>query len=130
MVSGRRQGAVLCWGVLPALQGVADATMHACKQESPLSGTLNLGHYGISQSTGFEAVTADANGAQIVTPFAKLQLPYKARFARASCLELARRFGKALQREHLARVMTMAISAPPNLTVMCCRCAGLHISQH
>jgi hypothetical protein len=50
-------------------------------QESALSGTLNLGHYGVSQSTGFEAVNVDTSGAELITPFAKLQVPYKVRMS-------------------------------------------------
>ena len=45
--------------------------------ESALSGSLNLGHYGVTQSNSFESVDVNGHGAQLVTPFAKLQLPYK-----------------------------------------------------
>ena len=45
--------------------------------ESALSGSLNLGHYAVAQSNSFESVDVNGHGAQLVTPFAKLQLPYK-----------------------------------------------------
>lgn len=46
-------------------------------QESGLSGELNLGHYGVTQANSFEAVNVNTQGAELITPFAKLQVPYK-----------------------------------------------------
>lgn len=48
--------------------------------ESGLSGSLNLGHYGVTQSNSFESVNVGGQGAELVTPFAKLQVPYKVCF--------------------------------------------------
>ena len=45
--------------------------------ESGLSGSLNLGHYGVTQTNSFESVKVGGQGAELVTPFAKLQLPYQ-----------------------------------------------------
>ncbi|CAL8470439.1 g9981 [Coccomyxa elongata] len=59
-------------GQQPGLDGGAD------KEESGLSGTLNLGHYGISQSNSFEALNINPSATEIITPFAKLSVPYKA----------------------------------------------------
>ncbi len=47
------------------------------QDESGLSGTLNLGHYGISQSTSFQALNINPSATEIITPFAKLSVPYK-----------------------------------------------------
>ena len=46
-------------------------------QESGLSGELNLGHYGVTQANSFEAVNINTQGAELITPFAKLAVPYK-----------------------------------------------------
>jgi hypothetical protein len=46
----------------------------AAQDESGLSGSLSLGHYGVSQSNAFESFAANPNGAEIITPFAKLQV--------------------------------------------------------
>lgn len=51
-------------------------------EESGLSGSLNLGHYGVTQSNSFESVKVGGQGAELVTPFAKLQVPYTVRFLR------------------------------------------------
>nr|QOL01160.1 putative extracellular protein CSOL_081 [Pseudococcomyxa simplex] len=59
-------------GQQPGLDGGAD------KAESGLSGTLNLGHYGVSQSNSFEAVNINPAATELITPFAKLNVPYKA----------------------------------------------------
>ena len=53
--------------------------------ESGLSGSLNLGHYGVTQSNSFESVKVGGQGAELVTPFAKLQVPYQVRLAMAFC---------------------------------------------
>ena len=47
------------------------------QDESGLSGSLNLGHYGVTQSNSFESVKVGGQGAELVTPFAKLQVPYQ-----------------------------------------------------
>ncbi|EIE27083.1 hypothetical protein COCSUDRAFT_45725 [Coccomyxa subellipsoidea C-169] len=59
-------------GQQPGLDGGAD------KEESGLSGTLNLGHYGVSQSNSFEAININPSATELITPFAKLSVPYKA----------------------------------------------------
>lgn len=52
--------------------------MFLCMQdESGLSGTLNLGHYGVSQSNSFEALNINPAATEVITPFAKLSVPYK-----------------------------------------------------
>jgi hypothetical protein len=56
---------------LDAAEALAQAS-----QESGLSGSLNLGHYGVTQSNSFESVKVGGQGAELVTPFAKLQVPY------------------------------------------------------
>lgn len=50
------------------------------QEESGLSGTLNLGHYGVSQSNSFEAININPSATELITPFAKLSLPYKVCF--------------------------------------------------
>lgn len=68
--------------ILPAISRPISAFAHVkvCTQanaESGLSGELNLGHYGVTQSNSFESVKVGGNSAELVTPFAKLQVPYK-----------------------------------------------------
>lgn len=68
------KGAALLWRVV---QHVPRQICPAAQDESGLSGSLSLGHYGVSQSNAFESFAADPNGAEIVTPFAKLQVGCK-----------------------------------------------------
>ncbi|CAL5218364.1 g31 [Coccomyxa viridis] len=56
--------------------GVSDNPQ--ANDESGLSGSLNLGHYGVTQTNSFESVKVGGQGAELVTPFAKLQVPYQA----------------------------------------------------
>lgn len=53
--------------------------------ESGLSGSLNLGHYGVTQTNSFESVKVGGQGAELVTPFAKLQVPYQVRLVTSLC---------------------------------------------
>ena len=54
-------------------------TCMQANDESGLSGSLNLGHYGVTQTNSFESVKVGGQGAELVTPFAKLQVPYQVR---------------------------------------------------
>ena len=58
-----------CLAIAPACAGLLSK-----QDESGLSGSLNLGHYGVSQSNAFESVAVNTNGAELITPFAKLQV--------------------------------------------------------
>ena len=64
---------------MPCALNAAEVLAQA-NEESGLSGSLNLGHYGVTQSNSFESVKVGGQGAELVTPFAKLQLPYTVRF--------------------------------------------------
>ena len=87
--------------------------------ESGLSGSLNLGHYGVTQSNSFESVKVGGQGAELVTPFAKLQLPYQV------CLEPLQEMPKGMRcrtaRSFRASYALMRQPPPDTHTVpVCC----------
>ena len=70
--------------VLPSALVAVCGYMQA-NAENGLSGSLNLGHYGVTQSNSFESVKVGGQGAELVTPFAKLQVPYQVRLVTSFC---------------------------------------------